>query len=81
MMSARTLPPRNTMCFRRGGSSIEILNFFSRSASPFNTYEREGGRREKRGQTREGGRRKERREERDERGVRSEERGERREER
>lgn len=27
MMSARTAPPRNTMCFRRGGSSIRILNF------------------------------------------------------
>lgn len=27
MMSASTAPPRNTMCLRRGGSSIRILNF------------------------------------------------------
>ena len=27
MISASTAPPRNTMCFRRGGSSILILNF------------------------------------------------------
>lgn len=27
MMSARTEPPRNTICLRRGGSSIRILNF------------------------------------------------------
>jgi hypothetical protein len=27
MMSASTAPPRNTACFRRGGSSIRILNF------------------------------------------------------
>ena len=27
MMSASTAPPRNTMCLRRGGSSILILNF------------------------------------------------------
>ena len=27
MMSANTAPPKNTMCFRRGGSSILILNF------------------------------------------------------
>ena len=27
MISARTAPPRNTICFRRGGSSILILNF------------------------------------------------------
>lgn len=27
MMSASTAPPRNTMCFRLGGSSIRILNF------------------------------------------------------
>ena len=27
IMSASTAPPRNTMCFRRGGSSIRILNF------------------------------------------------------
>lgn len=30
MMSASTAPPRNTMCLRRGGSSILILNFWSR---------------------------------------------------
>ena len=28
MMSASTAPPRNTMCFRLGGSSIRILNFY-----------------------------------------------------
>lgn len=28
MMSASTAPPRNTICLRRGGSSIRILNFF-----------------------------------------------------
>ena len=28
MMSARTAPPRNTMCLRRGGSSMRILNFW-----------------------------------------------------
>ena len=27
MMSANTAPPRNTMCLRRGGSSMRILNF------------------------------------------------------
>ena len=27
MISANTAPPKNTMCFRRGGSSILILNF------------------------------------------------------
>jgi hypothetical protein len=27
MISARTAPPRKTMCFRRGGSSIRILKF------------------------------------------------------
>jgi len=29
MISARTAPPRNTMCFRRGGSSMRILNFYN----------------------------------------------------
>lgn len=28
MMSASTAPPRNTMCFRLGGSSMRILNFY-----------------------------------------------------
>ena len=28
MISASTAPPRNTMCFRRGGSSMRILNFY-----------------------------------------------------
>ena len=27
MISAKTAPPRNTMCFRRGGSSMRILKF------------------------------------------------------
>lgn len=27
MMSASTAPPKNTMCLRRGGSSMRILNF------------------------------------------------------
>lgn len=31
MMSARTAPPRKTMCFRRGGSSMRILKFWRRS--------------------------------------------------
>lgn len=28
MISANTAPPKNTMCLRRGGSSIRILNFY-----------------------------------------------------
>lgn len=31
MMSARTAPPRKTMCLRLGGSSMRILNFCSRA--------------------------------------------------
>lgn len=34
MMLARTAPPRNTMCRRRGGSSIRTLNLLSRSGLP-----------------------------------------------
>ena len=34
IMSASTDPPRNTMCLRRGGSSMLILNFFMRSVLP-----------------------------------------------
>ncbi len=36
MMSASTAPPKNTMCLRRGGSSMRILNFYkSRSEDIF----------------------------------------------
>lgn len=36
MMSASTAPPKNTMCLRRGGSSMRILNFYkSRSEDTF----------------------------------------------
>lgn len=36
MMSASTAPPKNTMCLRRGGSSMRILNFYkSRSEDAF----------------------------------------------
>jgi hypothetical protein len=31
MMSAKTAPPRKTMCFRRGGSSMRILNFYKKN--------------------------------------------------
>jgi hypothetical protein len=33
MMSANTAPPKKTMCFRRGGSSILILNFCIKDTS------------------------------------------------
>ncbi len=46
MMSASTAPPKNTMCLRRGGSSMRILNFyksrsedrFSKSAMLYNAF-------------------------------------------
>lgn len=34
MTSPSTAPPMKTKCFRRGGSSMLSLNFFSRSVSP-----------------------------------------------
>src|SRR2546421_3787255 len=37
MIFASTAPPRNTMCLRRGGSSILTLNLFNRSGFPCNT--------------------------------------------
>ena len=45
MMSASTAPPRKTMCFRRGGSSIRILNFcHHRFISPRIPHDRREGR-------------------------------------
>ncbi|KAF3837206.1 hypothetical protein F7725_004670 [Dissostichus mawsoni] len=38
MMLASTAPPRNTMCLRRGGSSMRILNFYT--VSPSSTLSR-----------------------------------------
>ena len=38
MMSARTEPPRKTMCLRRGGSSIRILNFCTHAHIHIHTH-------------------------------------------
>ena len=38
MISARTAPPRKTMCFLRGGSSIRILNFYHHHESESAIY-------------------------------------------
>lgn len=35
MMSASTAPPKNTMCLRRGGSSMRILNFYRKRKERF----------------------------------------------